>query len=312
MKFKTRKKQIAFTLVELLVVIAIIGVLVSLLLPAVQAARAAARRTQCMNNLRQVGLAIYNFHDVNRALPQIELDWKQIPGSNFVNEWSWRTNLLPFMEMQSRFDQFDFDQNYQTFFRAHKDLGQLPVPDYSCPSDPRSRGIYIWTAVGGMTTPLCNYFGSAGTVDDSYNNNSPRRYRYDGMFVTNNKGRASRNRQSGRRGRTEIGLKHVTDGMSKTIAVGERGLPNSDFWGWTYAPTYRHDAYLDTEIGLVPGDPTEDVLSVNQYWSYHPGGAMFLMGDGGVRLLSYEIEITELDRLASRDDGELGLLPGRP
>ena len=298
----------AFTLVELLVVIAIIGVLVSLLLPAVQAARAAARRTQCMNNLRQIGLALYSFHDVNQALPQIEVDWEQIRGPNFNNEWSWRTNLLPFMEMQARFDEIDFNVNYTQFFSARRDLGQILVPDYACPSDPRSKQTYTWRSVGRMMTPLTNYFGSAGTVDESYSGN--RRFRYDGMFVTNNKGRATKNRNQGRRGRLEIGMKHVTDGMSKTIAIGERGLPEDLFWGWTYAPTYRHDSHLDTEVGLVPGDPAVDE-SINHYWSYHPGGAMFLMGDGGVTLLSYEIEINELERLASRDDGELGLLPGR-
>jgi prepilin-type N-terminal cleavage/methylation domain-containing protein len=300
----------AFTLVELLVVIAIIGVLVSLLLPAVQAARAAARRTQCMNNLRQIGLALYSFHDANQALPQIEVDWVRIPGPNFKNEWSWRTNLLPFMEMQARFDQIDFDMNYTDFFSARKDLGQILVPDYACPSDPRSKKTFTWNAAGRMVTPLTNYFGSAGTVDESYQ--GPRRFRYDGMFVTNNKGQATVNRNKGRRGRTEIGIKHVTDGMSKTIAIGERGLPESDFWGWTYAPTYRHDSHLDTEIGLVPGINEDDDDSINHYWSFHPGGAMFLMGDGGVKLLSYDIEINELERLASRDDGELGLLPGRP
>ena len=304
-----KHKRRGFTLVELLVVIAIIGLLVALLLPAVQSARSAARRTQCMNNLRQLGLAIHNYHDTESRLPGIEIDWDRIPGSNFFNEWSWRTSLLPYIEQQARFDQFNFDQNYTSFFAANREVGSIPVADYTCPDDPRSTQTYTWAQAGGMITPLTGYMASAGTVDTSYAGPNPRKHRYDGLFVTNNKGRAPRNFNSGRRGRISISIKHVTDGLSKTIAVGERGIPFSRYWGWTYAPTYRWDSHLDTEIGLLPGvaSPTEDNLHRNHYWSYHPGGALFLMGGGSVQLLSYEIALDALERMASRDDGELGL-----
>lgn len=286
----------AFTLVELLVVIAIIGILVALLLPAVQSARSAARRTQCMNNLRQIGLAIHNYHDVHDFLPRIELDWPQRPG-HLVNEWCWRTDILPFLEMQAQFDMIDFDLHYTQFFRRNHPvgggLGQTLVPDFACPEDPLSKTIYFWTSYV-MNTPLTNYFANAGTRRPPV----PLQ-KYDGLFVTNNKGRAPRNINQGKSRRLRISFTHVLDGLSNTIAVGERGLPRDRYWGWTYAPTYHTDAYLDSRIGVARG---RDNGNHNEhYWSYHMGnGALFLYGDGRVQMLNYDIDSQSFQAMCSR------------
>ncbi len=286
----------AFTLVELLVVIAIIGILVALILPAVQSARAAARRVQCLNNLRQIGLALHNYHDSHGQLPRIELDWEQLPG-NQVNEWSWRTDILPFLERQATYDLFDFDQNYIRFFKRNRppgsEIGQTLVPDYSCPDDPLSKTIYLWR-LNNINTPLTNYFANAGTLQVN-------RPQYDGIFVTNNKGRAPKNTNTGKNGRTWIAFRHITDGLTSTIAVGERGLADNRYWGWTYAPTYHTDAYLDSRIGLTPGN--DDRSHNEHYWSYHPGGALFLMADDRVQLLSYEMDAQIFQAMSSRLDG---------
>ncbi len=292
--------RVAFTLVELLVVIAIIGILVALLLPAVQTARASARRLQCVNNNKQIGLALHNYHDTKKRLPTIELDWKQVSG-NVTNNWSWRTDLLPFLERQNEFDGINFDLDYVRFYRnTDQTLSDNVVPDFTCPSDPQSQTIYRWTSAR-INTPLANYFASAGSYGTT--GGSAMRQIYDGIFVTNGKGQAPRNRQEGRHHRSRISFKHVTDGLASTVAVGERGLSEDAYWGWTFAPTYWKDAYLDTRLGLLPGSP--DGRHDTHYWSYHPGGAVFLFADGHVELLGDDIETDLFEALCSRDDGQV-------
>ncbi|MEM7315515.1 MAG: DUF1559 domain-containing protein [Planctomycetota bacterium] len=296
------KNRLAFTLVELLVVIAIIGILVALLLPAVQQAREAARRMQCVNRNKQLGLALHNYHDSQKHFPRIELDWEQIPGSNPTNEWCWRVDLLPYLERKNAYDQFDFDQNYVRFLRpiATHGLGQSVVTDYVCPSDPFTQNVYISPRSPRVITPLTNYFGSVGT--HTRRPGGPRmRQNFDGIFVTNNKGREPKNIHRGSRGLTKIKFKNVKDGLSKTVAIGERGISEDPYWGWTFGPTLRTDAYLDTREGFFPGVP--DGQHEGHFWSYHPGGAVFLFGDGHVDLLSYDIDTVTFDALHSRDDG---------
>jgi prepilin-type N-terminal cleavage/methylation domain-containing protein/prepilin-type processing-associated H-X9-DG protein len=295
------KKQQAFTLVELLVVIAIIAILVSLLLPAVNAARESARRTQCINRLRQIGLAVHNHHGATGELPTIEYDWEIFPG-NSVNEYSWRISLMPYMELQSLHDEFDFDVNFYQFMRRSQrrgtGVGNDVVTDFTCPSDPTAANVY-WFASSNFNTPLTNYFACNGTRIST--GPPAQRTKWDGFFVTNNKGQAPRNTHESSRGLLQISFKHIKDGLSKTIAVGERGLATDAYWGWTFGPSNRRDAFLDGLIGLLPGKP--DRNHEDHFWSFHPGGAIFLYGDGHVEFLSYETDATEFDSLLSRDNG---------
>ncbi len=292
---KLRQQTIrAFTLVELLVVIAIIGVLVALLLPAVNAARQAAQRTQCVNRVRQIGLALHNHHDTLGHLPTIEYGRR----TGNCERWSWRLGLMPYLELQNLENALDEDVHYTNFLSGPgKEYGRIIVETYACPSDPRAAAGYRWNAAN-MDTPLANYFGISGTIDRFGTG-----WDWNGIFVTDGFGCRPFNTRTGQNGKKQISFRDVTDGLSSTLALGERGLASNPYWGWTFAPALRMDAFLPGKPGVQPGKP--DGEHNHHFWSYHPGGAVFLRTDASTEFISNEIDNEIFQHLSSRNGNEL-------
>ncbi|MGN6543600.1 MAG: DUF1559 family PulG-like putative transporter [Aureliella sp.] len=183
-----RSDRRAFTLVELLVVIAIIGILTGLLLPAVQMAREAARRTQCSNNLRQIGIALHNYHGVRRTLPPGCLEWRPPKGPNTRKQFAWSAMILPYLEQTELYESIDFRVPYDapTNFKA----GSVSLSVYRCPSA-------VAPPPGGFgKTDYAGIYGQRITTFTNTNN---------GVFIYE---RAYR-------------FEDIRDGLSQTICVAE-------------------------------------------------------------------------------------------
>jgi type II secretory pathway pseudopilin PulG len=273
-------------------VIAIIGVLVAVLFPAVQAAREAARRTQCQNNLRQVGLALNGYHGARKSFPASQDD----------GLWSWIAHILPFLEEGALHDQLDLKQH---FFRPGGSNGQpgvsVPLPVLQCPSDARSGTVS--RAIPGAPFAYTSYLGNTGTQG-----NVPyQSFRDDGMF---------RSPRDFPRTLASLSIRKVTDGKSKTLFVGERPVINwvqagGDFGWWAHGAGYltppvgRGDNVLDASGGLRQGTYAANQLDdVFHWWSFHTGGAHFVYVDAHTRFLSYEIDHLTLLAMSSRNGGE--------
>jgi prepilin-type processing-associated H-X9-DG protein len=315
--------------VELLVVIAIIGVLVALLLPAVQAAREAARRTQCSNNVKQLSLAVQNYEASNRRYPAGGM---AAPKTGWTWGHTWAVCLLPFLEETAIYEKFDFKGRYSDShqvglvyvgygFNEYNGtlLAGKEIPALTCPSsilDP-------WALVGalkntplGLVSPM--YTAIAGAIDHkSTVNHDAETYPH-----------AAIGRQS--KGGVLIPLRflkvaNVTDGTSKTIVLGEQsdfcfdssgGKYNcrSDFGhGFCMGVNRDDDRYFNgTTVRYRINDKTWNQIGVgDQYYganrpiqSAHPGGAHVAMCDGSVRFLSEATELTVLFNLSNRDDGK--------
>lgn len=267
-----------FTLVELLVVIAIIGILIALLLPAVQAARAAARRTQCQNNLKQIGLAIHNYHDVHRSLP-VASAW----GTKFYSTF---TAVLPYLDQQNKFDEYDgrlsvFDP---TNVSAIQDYS---VEAYLCPE------MYLPRLVpdksqGEFAAPA-SYAVCVGT-------NSAWSGPRDGAFVFDSDPKTS--------------FRSMRDGLSNTFLVGELdyGLENYYFRGTTdvrggvTAWAVGYPGYsIATTLGVFNSDQL--VTGFDEFQTFrsdHAAGCYFVFGDGSVRLVATETAADVIDAQATR------------
>lgn len=284
-----RRNSQGFTLVELLVVIAIIGVLVALLLPAVQAARESARRTQCNNNLKQIGLGFHNHHDVYGLLPSAGGGSTGNPPTD-RGEWGWGYEMLPFIEQNNIFDNTNNTQVRASIVKA-----------YVCPTR-RAPMLFSNTArsdYAGNGATRANSDGATGTVAKS---DTP--------------GPAWR--------RGKVGMQQITDGTSNTILVGEK-LVNRPSMGGTGGVDFSDNeswagpGYPDADMirGCLPVGstwytPTKDTnLTVPpdsglfyRFGSAHPAGAMFALSDGSVRMISYQVDATLFMRLCVRDDGQ--------
>jgi prepilin-type N-terminal cleavage/methylation domain-containing protein len=301
------RERRGFTLVELLVVIAIIGILIALLLPAVQAAREAARRTQCSNNLKQLGLALHNYHSAHKSFPPGGIT--KLPLSNCLlngdpasdNGPNWAILILPQLEDQARYDQYDFKATFAGTHwvntAANFPVQFIPNPKFHCPSDSNSRSdstnTNYYGCQGGGDTPVCT-----APAD------SRRVFFHNGIFHNN----------------SAIQIAHIRDGTTNTFLLGET----------KYAPHIDgHDAYTSWDTGLrvwgnggefafpsglcaaMEGINSSDFNSTtgwpahvctSTFGSTHPGGCHFVMADASVQYVSEHMDLIIYRGLGARAD----------
>lgn len=298
------KPRLAFTLVELLVVIAIIGILVGMLLPAVQMVREAARRTQCLNNMRQLGLAVQSFHDVRRRLP---------PARGADEFLTWPIYIMPQLELSNLYDGYDFTKKYSM---QNPELLQSPMKTMFCPTRRNGAELSLAEAQDAPIGATGDYAGNAGSseffnlLQDWSKFNNPT----DGIFSS---GFASDNEVvngiliKGGIGRYK--LQDVRDGTSNTFFMGEKAL-NADHLGqpggWGDNSIYNGDEpFSFMRIGgpLIPikqGTTSFDGY-LPAFGSFHPGICNFSLGDGSTKAIAADVDPETLRRLCSRNDGNV-------
>ncbi len=326
-------RRSAFTLIELLVVIAIIAILIALLVPAVQKVREAANMTQCVNNLKQIGLALHDYQDVHGAFPPGYIDGNTDPNSTPDNDvgpgWGWASFLLPHLEQDNVFKQINF--NLPVGSGVNTDVSQLSLAIFQCPSDQYQQAVPLYDS--NFSDPIAtvahgNYVACNGW-EECFNGagGSPQTGAGTdggvgglgvggvGAFYRNSKTR----------------IADVTDGMSNTIFAGERsGNHSPSTWtgavagarcpAWMatqppspYAPP-PGPAYDNADFGeaLVLAHcntthlPNADfpIFDPDTFYSMHSGGAHFLFGDGSVHFLSSNIDPATYQALATIAGGE--------
>ena len=302
-----------FTLVELLVVITIIGILIALLLPAVQAAREAARRMQCANNLKQIGLALHSYHDAFKSFPA----GASITIPRQCNGGDCRGNpvyvaIMPYIDLGNLEHTYDYNDNWgwAGWWNAHPELANMALPVYVCPSEDRSQ----------QFPNIRDYFGVTGGKTLSVRNSRGDVYR-DGLFAIN----------------LWRSVNDVRDGTSNTVIVGESvhvaifGLGPGYGIGTVGGPCYWLDGTGCAQAGNCPLSShslgrglrsTKFPINANilpmgpddendpPFGSFHAGGAHFLFGDGHVNFLNDSINMTTYKALSTIDGNETNIAGG--
>lgn len=331
-----RYKRDAFTLVELLVVIALIGAIIALLLPAVQAARESARRTQCSSNLRQIGIGMVNFHDATRSFPSA---YQSLPGGvmgpidgqtgDAGPGWTCLVQILPFIEEKNLHESFNLD--LPSWNPANAQQALTPLPVYQCPSVSTDSSHY--TVKDALGNPLAkfartHYVANAGRQEVWEEPEQNLFQRADGPLYRN----------------SHVRIKDITDGTSQTVFMGEKTPFHSDAtWvgivpgsatfpsgnfatsapeaaacqinvhsgpseGHDHEGDHDHDAEeahdAENHVGVIH-PPNGPFGFVDEMYSDHGGGCFVLFGDASVRFISDEINLQTWAALSSRAGGEV-------
>lgn len=319
---KRKQKRRGFTLIELLVVIAIIAILIALLLPAVQQAREAARRSTCKNNLKQIGIAMHNYHETHRVFPPGGLGstiWSQPTTStgpdyqNAVSRIGWMQMILPFIDQAPLYNQFVPYMNGldSTGFPMDWPNAETVIPTLLCPSDPGASKQQLWRGSGPALSPVCfgNYVACQGSSSNSTGNN------LNGMFYQISNTR----------------MRDVTDGTSNTLMTSEikivpesgtsSPIDTSSDWRGLYYNIFGVTCWFSTEFppNTTQSDRVRRCISKSDApcipalsgstrmfaRSTHTGGAHVGMADGAVRFVSENIDGTLYGYLGSRADGQV-------
>ena len=312
-----------FSLVELLVVIAIIGILVALTLPAIQAARDAARRTQCGNHLKQIGLGLLLYESTHGALP-FGCGWKG--QGNAVYAPTWAAMVLPQLEQQNHYDLFDFSQKLD--HPANRQAITAVVPTFVCPADAPNRAAIVNSrctccATGApWETHGLWYPGSLGPVDCYGCKSCPEGEDGESYCCIGSEcGWDATAPGMFHRFGVSVRMAHVRDGLSNTIMIGE-AIPSESIHNTAFGATWPLAA-TNIPINLMAksselprpilnDEQLHDVNPtglMNGFKSRHPGGAMFCLGDGSVHFLGESINYRLYCALGTRDGGEMAPLP---
>ncbi len=327
---QSRKNRVrGFTLIELLVVIAIIAILIALLLPAVQQARESARRTQCKNNLKQLGLALHNYESTYTMFPPSRIN---LTGPVF--QQTWNVMVLPFLEQSNMYVQYNFNRNwYET---VNDPITTVQLPAFVCPSTPSARalptsGLYSALSNGVRTdTPIWGYsdYGSVNAVRNAY------------IVASGMPSIGTRDAMGGLgRGPGGTRIRDITDGTSNTMLIAEdSGRPRqyigrqpgnnprvgnvafgtqftADGWGWAdinggFSVDGANTAGVQNNTSgsgttTIVGTCSMNCTNDSEMYSFHTGGVQTLLADGSVRFLSENIGGSTLVGLITLQGGEV-------
>ena len=269
-----------FTLIELLVVIAIIAVLIALLLPAVQQAREAARRTQCRNNMHQLGLALHNYHDTHNCFPPLAVRGTLV-GSYYYRMASGHTLILPFLDEGTLYNSYNFSLPCQYWYNpvspdgyANTTVAVQSLAQYFCPS---MDGPGLSGTVNGR---LGSYYLCAGTS-----------IKTNGSFVTNH----------------SVRIRDIRDGTSNTFGAGEHktGYADQGCWAWADETYNCGTTQYPLNTPQIMPFSIYNATATKVFRSEHEGGGFFMFMDGQVRFISENIDMRTYQALSTRANNEI-------